>query len=143
MRISLGPRWNLDDRVLEAVDRGDVGMVERSQDAGFTPKPRPAIIIEWMALGENLDRDVAAKPRVFRAVDLTHAAGAEQLLDLIGAEPRTGHERVRIAAGRAGFSTGHGKGTAVCASAEVSASPPAKGASSRPGLIPVIDLIFF
>ena len=70
-------------------------MIERSQDAGFTTKPCPAIVIEWMAPGENLDRDVAAEPRVSRAVDLTHAAGAEQLLDLIGAEPRTAHEAWR------------------------------------------------
>ena len=37
--------------------------------------------------GQHLERDVAAEPRVARAVDLAHAARAERGDDLVGAEP--------------------------------------------------------
>ena len=36
--------------------------------------------------GEKLQRDVAAEPGVARAVDLAHAAAAEECLNLIDAE---------------------------------------------------------
>ena len=42
--------------------------------------------------GQDLDRDVAAEPRVARAIDLAHAAGAERRDDLVGAEPGAGRE---------------------------------------------------
>ena len=44
------------------------------------------------AIGQDLDRDVATQPRVARAVDVAHAARANQRDDFIGAEPRAGGE---------------------------------------------------
>ena len=41
-----------------------------------------------LAVGEHdLDRDVAAEPRVVGAVHLRHSTGAQQLPDLVGPEP--------------------------------------------------------
>jgi hypothetical protein len=37
-------------------------------------------------LGQNLDRDSAIQLRVLRAIDFTHAAGAERGQDLVRAE---------------------------------------------------------
>jgi hypothetical protein len=53
-------------------------------------------------LGEDLDRDLAAEPRVLGAVDLAHAAGTERGDDFIGTETRAGrktHERTMIGDG--------------------------------------------
>ena len=38
-------------------------------------------------LRDQLDRDVAAEARVFRAIDLAHAAFTEPSDDLVGADP--------------------------------------------------------
>ena len=45
------------------------------------------------ARGQDLDRDRAVEPRVARAIDLAHAAGADATGDFIGAEARAGDER--------------------------------------------------
>ena len=42
--------------------------------------------------GQDLDRDLAPEPRILRAVDLAHAAGADLAEDLVGAELRTGRQ---------------------------------------------------
>ena len=41
--------------------------------------------------GQHLDRDLAAEPRVARAVDLAHPAGAERRDDLVGPQASAGH----------------------------------------------------
>ena len=46
------------------------------------------------ASGNRLDRDVAAQPRVPGAIDLAHAARADQSVDFIRAEARAWRERV-------------------------------------------------
>ena len=40
-----------------------------------------------------LDRDVAAQPRVARAIHLTHAAGAEEADDFVGTQFRANRKR--------------------------------------------------
>ena len=46
---------------------------------------------------QHLDGDVAAEPRVARAIDLAHPAGAEQADDLVTAPARAGRELGRAA----------------------------------------------
>ena len=85
----------------DVVDRGDVGVI---QDAGG-----PRLLLEAaQASGvlrerrrQHLDRDLAAEPRILRAVDLAHAPGADRVEDLVGPELRPGHER-HFAAGSVG-----------------------------------------
>ena len=42
---------------------------------------------------QNLDRDVAAEPRVARAIDLSHPAGAQSADDLVSAERGSDRKR--------------------------------------------------
>ena len=44
------------------------------------------------ARGQYLDRNVTPEPRIARAVDLAHAAGADRRGDLVDAEAGTGGE---------------------------------------------------
>jgi hypothetical protein len=69
-------------RVLEAVNRGDVRMIEQRKDFGFSTKPREAIRITRHGPRQNLDRDVTLQLRVGRAVDFSHPAGTERAGDL-------------------------------------------------------------
>ena len=79
--------------LLEAVDRGDVRMVERREQLRLAPEAGEAFGIGSEELGQDLQRDVAAELRVARAIDLAHAAGAEQGGDPVRAEPSTGGQR--------------------------------------------------
>ena len=79
-------------RSFEAVDRRDVGMIQRREDLGFALEAGDAIGITREGLGKNLDRHAAAKLRIASAIHLAHPAGAEGGLDLIRTEPSTGTE---------------------------------------------------
>ena len=68
---------------LEAVEVGDVGVVEGGQDLGLALEPGEPIGIGGEGLGEELERDLAAQGRVGGAVDLTHAPGPEGRGDLV------------------------------------------------------------
>jgi len=63
--------------IFDAVDRADVRMVERRQQACFI-EARPSIGIGEPHLRQDLDGDVAIERRIAGAIDLAHAAGAEQ-----------------------------------------------------------------
>ena len=71
----------------EVEDREDVGVVERRGRARFLLEARQPLGV-GDARRHDLDRDVAAKPRVAGAVDLAHAAGADRGLNLVGTELR-------------------------------------------------------
>ena len=73
-------------RVLEAVNRGDVRMVQRGQHLGFAPEPREPIRIERERFGQDLQRDVAIQLCVARAIHLAHPACAERRLNFVGTE---------------------------------------------------------
>ena len=77
-------------RFFEAVDGGDVRMVQRGEHPGFALKPREPLRVGGEGLGQDLDRDVAIELRVARAIDLAHAAGAERRQDLVRAEAGAG-----------------------------------------------------
>ena len=80
-------------RFLEAVNAADMRVVQSGEDLRFTAKPRQALRIVRDAVGQSLQRNVAAEIRVPRPVDLAHPAGAEQRHDLVGAKARAGGER--------------------------------------------------
>ncbi len=73
--IRVGDAWT--DRVaalLQAVDAGDVGMVQRREDSGFTVKPGQAFRIIGEDVREDFEGHVPAELRVPGAIHLTHAA---------------------------------------------------------------------
>ena len=59
-----------------------------AREAGESRARSPASL-----LGQDLDRDLAAQPRVARPVDLAHPARAERGEDLVRPEPCSGGER--------------------------------------------------
>src|SRR5262249_22718115 len=79
--------------LLEAVDLGDVQMVQRGEYASLTTEPRQPIGIGRERRRQDLQRDVTIELQIARAIDLAHAAGAELRGDLIGAEASTRSER--------------------------------------------------
>ena len=67
-------------------DREHVGMRQRCDRARFLLEAPPPIVIGGRRRRHDLDRDVAPEPRVARAIDLAHPAGADRRHDLVGAE---------------------------------------------------------
>ena len=62
-------------------------MIERCEELRFALEARDAFGVIGQCRGQQLQRNVAAERGVARAIDLAHAAGAEQRDDLY--EPRT------------------------------------------------------
>src|SRR3954463_9620864 len=79
-------------RVVGAVDRGDVWMIERGQQFGFPLKPGDPAGVAGEHLRQDLDGDFAAKLRVARAIHLAHAAGADGVDDFVTADPCAGYQ---------------------------------------------------
>ena len=71
----------------DLMDRADVRGVQRGGSAGFLEEAGGCIV---GLLGEDLQRHVPAELRIVGAVDLPHAALADQGDDLVGAEARAG-----------------------------------------------------
>ena len=101
LRDPIGERRPLDQlqhqrrgaaRLLEAVDRRDVRVVERRQHLGLALEARQAIGVEHERVGQDLQRDVALQRRVAAPVHLAHAAGADHRQDVVGAEAAAGRE---------------------------------------------------
>ena len=64
------------------------GWLSDARTLRFPLEPRKPILIRRERLWQDFDRDVALEPGVTRAVDLAHAAFAEQRGDFVGAEAR-------------------------------------------------------
>lgn len=64
-------------------------MAQRGRRPRFLLEAAQAIGIGREDVGQDLDRDVAAEPRVMGAIDLSHAAAANQRQDVVGTKPRT------------------------------------------------------
>ena len=64
--------------LLEAVDRGDMRVIQSGEKLGFTVEPRDAFGIVREALGHDLQRHLASELRIPRAIDLPHPAGAQR-----------------------------------------------------------------
>ena len=73
--------------VADVEEREDVGMREGGNRLRLGREARERLGVARQLLGQHLDRDLALEPRVPRAVDLAHAAGAERGNDLVRAEP--------------------------------------------------------
>ena len=70
----------------DVVEMADVRMIQRGNGAGFALETLLEFGIGGEMSGENLDGNGAIEARVFRAVDLAHAAGAERGLNFVGTE---------------------------------------------------------
>ena len=83
-------------RLFESVDGADVRMIERRQQLRLALEARHALGIIGQRRGQQLQRDVAAERGIAGAIDLAHAAGAEQRDDLVRAEDRAWHHGLSV-----------------------------------------------
>lgn len=67
-------------------------MVQCCQDLGFASEAGGALGIAREAVGEDLQRDIAAELRVTRAIHVPHSAGAKGGCDFVNAEACAGEE---------------------------------------------------
>ena len=78
---------------LDAVDRGDVRMLEGGEGLRLALEPRETVRVGRNGLRENLERDIALEPRVVRSIDLSHAARSQGGDDLVRPNADTRTER--------------------------------------------------
>ena len=64
-------------------------MVQRSQNAGLPLESSKALGVLRHLLQQELDRHLSTELRVFRTINLSHAALAAQLDNLVGAQTGT------------------------------------------------------
>ena len=69
--------------------RADVRVVEAGDGLRLALEAGPDLLVGRQVLRQHLDRDLAAKAGVLRAVHLAHAAGAKRREDLVGAQLRS------------------------------------------------------
>jgi hypothetical protein len=79
---------------LQPVDLRNVRMVQRREDLSLALESREPVGVVGERRGENFQRDVAVERRIPRAIDLAHAACAEDADDLIDADARAGGNNV-------------------------------------------------
>ena len=72
--------------LFEAVDRRDIGMVERGEDVRLTLEARQSVGVQRERIRQDLDCHVTLQLRVACAIHFAHAAGAKQTGDLIRTE---------------------------------------------------------
>jgi len=80
--------------LLDAINRRDIGMIQRGQHLGFALESRHVLRIVGQGRGQDLDRDVAVQLGVVGAINLAHAAGAKRRHNFVRAEfvaRRKGH----------------------------------------------------
>src|SRR5262245_42340474 len=68
------------------MDLRNVWMVERRQNLGLALEPGHPVLITCEVRRQDLQRDITFEPAVARAINLAHAACAEQAYDLVCAE---------------------------------------------------------
>jgi hypothetical protein len=69
----------------EVVEGGDACVLELRQRQRLLPEPPPRRLAPEEPAPEDLHRDIPFEPRVPRAEDLSHAAGAETFQNLVRA----------------------------------------------------------
>ena len=72
---------------LEAIDLGDVGVVELREELRFALEAGEALLVRGERGRQDLDRHLALEARVGGAIDLAHPALTQLGGDLVGAEP--------------------------------------------------------
>ena len=89
---------------LDREDGDDVWMIEGRDRASFTPESRQPFRIGCERSGQVLEGDVTAEAGIVDAIDVTHAAAAEALDDLIRTDAVTFRQwhGARILSARAG-----------------------------------------
>src|SRR5579864_2663187 len=80
----------------DPVYRRDVRMIERRQRLGFSCEPGEALRVVRERLRKEFDRHVTVEPGVAGAVDLAHAARAEEREDLVRTDWGAGCKRHRV-----------------------------------------------
>ena len=78
-------------RFLDAVDGGNVWMIQGRQHARFALEPGDAIGVVAERFGQELDRNRATELRVGGLIDLAHPARAEVRRDFVVCEPCSDH----------------------------------------------------
>ena len=76
-------------RIFDAMNGGDVRMIEGGQHFRFALEPCKSLGISGERVRQDLQRNVALQPGVARAIDLAHAAGADGADDFVGTESGT------------------------------------------------------
>src|SRR6185369_12587902 len=79
-------------RIFEAVDTGDMRMVQRGENLGFSAETAMPVRIGRDQLRQNFERHVTIELRVTRAIHLTHTAGANRGQNFVRSEACTGRE---------------------------------------------------
>ncbi|MEZ4386787.1 MAG: hypothetical protein R3D98_04295 [Candidatus Krumholzibacteriia bacterium] len=77
--------------LLVAVDAGDVLVLQAREQARLPLEPAAAIGITGDVAGQDLEGDVAFEARVAGAIDLAHAAAADELFDAVVADGAADH----------------------------------------------------
>src|SRR4051812_15179585 len=85
--------------VFKAVDGGDVRVIDRGEQLRLAVESGQLQRVGGAECRQHLDRDVAAKLRVPRAIDLAHPTGADGLLNVVWTKTCAwgdGHGRRRL-----------------------------------------------
>jgi len=75
--------------VFQAVNRGDIRVIERGEDLGFACEAGHALKVARKNVGQDFEGYVSTELRISRAVNLPHPACAERLDNVIRAELAT------------------------------------------------------
>ena len=78
--------------VLETVERGDVGMIQRGEGLRLTLELHRPIGIGHEGLEHHLECYVSIEPRVARAIDLAHSALAQRVEDVKRTDGAANHD---------------------------------------------------
>jgi hypothetical protein len=79
--------------VFEAMDLGDVRMIERREHFRLALKTRDTVAIAGKRRGKDLDGDIALQPRISGAIHLAHATSTNRGGDFVWAEASAEGER--------------------------------------------------
>jgi hypothetical protein len=63
--------------LFQAMDCGDVGMVERRQKSGFPFEASEALFVQCKLLGKDFDCYLTLQTGIFSQIDLSHAASSK------------------------------------------------------------------
>ena len=75
------------------VDRDDVRVVERSRDPRLAQETLAEALVLGELGGDHLERDLASEALFARTVNRTHPPAADECLDLIAGDRRSGRQR--------------------------------------------------
>src|SRR5579864_9514343 len=75
-------------RVFQAINGGNIGMVQRGEDLRFALETSHAVGVRGERLRQDLDGHVPVEIGVAGAVDLPHASAAQQVRDSVRPQPR-------------------------------------------------------